>query len=207
MGLFGTAIILAGGKSSRMGFDKARIEICGKPIVALIIDQLREIFEDVIVVTNNPKGFSGLDARITGDILKGAGPLGGIHAGLTLAKSEYSFLTACDMPVISTGYAKYMMDIASKDMPHAVITEKGDWVEPFHALYKKSLIDDIENNIRMGRFKIFDVLRDKKMVRISEDKARGYSLNLSIFTNLNDSRDLEDFMKQMKARGMENVLL
>lgn len=207
MGLFGTAIILAGGKSSRMGFDKARIEICGKPIVALIIDQLREIFEDVIVVTNNPKDFSGLDARITGDILKGAGPLGGIHSGLTLAKSEYSFLTACDMPVISTKYAKYMMDIARRDMPHAVITAKGDWVEPFHALYKKSLIDDIESNIGMGRFKIFDVLRDKKMVKISEDKARGYSLNLSIFTNLNDSRDLEDFMKQMRARGMKNVLL
>ncbi len=207
MELFGTAIILAGGKSRRMGFDKAQIEICGMPILGLIIDQLREVFEDIILVTNNPGGLTDVDARITGDILKGAGPLGGIHAGLTLAKSEYSFLIACDMPIISTDYAKYMMDIARGSMPHAVITEKGNWVEPFHALYKKSLTDDIKENIKIGRFKIFDVLKDKKMIKISEDKAREFSPDLSIFTNLNYVNDLEGFMRRAKARGMGNVLL
>ncbi|HQD42520.1 MAG TPA: NTP transferase domain-containing protein, partial [Bacillota bacterium] len=65
MELFGTAIILAGGKSTRMGFDKALLNICGRPVVQMIMNQLRKTFDDIVVVTNNPGSFTGLDARIT----------------------------------------------------------------------------------------------------------------------------------------------
>ena len=167
MKLFGTAIILAGGKSTRMGFDKALMKIRGKPIVEIIIQQLRAVFEDIIVVTNKSEEFTGLDVIVTEDILKGSGPLGGIHAGLMLSKSKYAFLAACDMPVISPDYAKYMMETAAKYLPHAVISEKGDWIEPFHALYNKDLAYDIKTNVQSGKYKIFDVIREKYIVKIS----------------------------------------
>jgi molybdopterin-guanine dinucleotide biosynthesis protein A len=204
---FGTAIILAGGKSKRMGFDKAQMEICGEPIVGLIIKQLRKVFDDIIVVTNSPDSFKSLDARITQDKLKGFGPLGGIHAGLTLSKSEYAFVTACDMPIISTEYAKYMMGIAKEKLPHAVISEKGDWIEPFHALYSKSLVDDIETNVGKGMYKIFDVLKTKNVIKVSEDKVREFSPDLGVFTNLNNIKDLEEFLSWVEAGGVESVLL
>jgi molybdopterin-guanine dinucleotide biosynthesis protein A len=207
MDLFGTAIILAGGKSKRMGFDKSQMEICGQPIVALIIKQLRKVFDDIIVVTNKPAAFSGLDARITKDLLKGSGPLGGIHAGLRLSKSRYAFLTACDMPIISPEYAKFMTEVAEKELPHAVISEKVDWIEPFHALYSKDLADDIKENVEKGVFRIFDVLENKNVIKISEDKVREYSPDLSIFTNLNHVKDLEEFLSRVKAGGLKNVLL
>ncbi|NLX87184.1 MAG: molybdenum cofactor guanylyltransferase [Clostridiales bacterium] len=207
MNLFGTAIILAGGKSKRMGFDKSQMEICGEPIVGLIIKQLRKAFDDIIIVTNNPDAFSGLDARITEDLLKGYGPLGGIHAGLRLSKSRYAFLTACDMPIISPDYARFMIEIAEKELPHAVISEKGDWIEPFHALYCKDLADDIKASVEKGMYRIFDVLENKNIIKISEDKVREYSPDLSIFTNLNHVKDLEEFLSRVRAGGIKNVLL
>ncbi|MGI6704183.1 MAG: molybdenum cofactor guanylyltransferase [Clostridia bacterium] len=207
MRLFGTAIILAGGKSKRMGFDKALMEICGQPIVGLIIKQLRKVFDDIIVVTNNPDGFSGLDARITSDILRDSGPLGGIHAGLMHSKSQYAFLTACDMPIVSPEYAKYMTEIAQEELPHAVISEKGSWIEPFHALYSRELTEDIERSVKRGIYKIFDVLKYKNVIRISENKVREYSPDLGVFTNLNHIKDLEEFLSRMEVGGMEDVLL
>ena len=207
MKLFGTAIILAGGKSTRMGFDKALMKIRGKPIVEIIIQQLRSVFEDIILVTNKPDEFTGLDVMITGDILKDSGPLGGIHAGLVLSKSKYAFLTACDMPVISPDYAKYMMETAAKHLPHAVISDKGDWIEPFHALYSKDLADDIKTNVQAGKYKIFDVIKEKNIIRISEKKVREYSPGLDIFINLNHNKDLEEFKKFIEAGGMDSALL
>jgi molybdopterin-guanine dinucleotide biosynthesis protein A len=207
MKLFGTAIILAGGKSTRMGFDKALMKIRGKPIVEIIIQQLRSVFDDIIVVTNKPDEFTGLDVMITGDILKDSGPLGGIHAGLVLSKSKYAFLTACDMPVISPDYAKHMMETAAKYLPHAVISEKGDWIEPFHALYSKDLADDIKTNVQDGKYKIFDVIRKKYIIKISEKKVREYSPGLDIFINLNHIKDLEEFKKIIEAGGIDSALL
>ena len=186
MKLFGTAIILAGGKSTRMGFDKALMKIRGKPIVEIIIQQLRAVFEDIIVVTNKSEEFTGLDVIVTEDILKGSGPLGGIHAGLMLSKSKYAFLAACDMPVIS---------------------EKGDWIEPFHALYNKDLAYDIKTNVQSGKYKIFDVIREKYIVKISEKKVREYSPGLDIFINLNHIKDLEEFKTSMEAGGIDSALL
>lgn len=207
MELFGTAIILAGGKSTRMGFDKALLNICGRPVVQMIMSQLRKTFDDIVVVTNNPGSFTGLDARITGDILKNSGPLGGIHAGLTVSKSKYAFLTACDMPILSPEYAKYMVEIARQEMPDAVISQKGDWIEPFHALYSKDLVEDIKRNVENGIYKIHDVLKTKNVVRISESKVREFSPNLDIFTNLNDMADLEKFLSRLETGVMESVLL
>jgi molybdopterin-guanine dinucleotide biosynthesis protein A len=207
MELFGTAIILAGGKSTRMGFDKALLNICGRPVVQMIMNQLRKTFDDIVVVTNNPGSFTGLDARITRDILKNTGPLGGIHAGLTVSKSKYAFLTACDMPILSPEYAKYMVEIARKEMPDAVISQKGDWIEPFHALYSKDLAADIKRNVGNGMYKIFDVLKAKKVVKISESKVREFSPDLDIFTNLNDMADLERFIGRLGTGVVDSVLL
>lgn len=207
MKLFGTAIILAGGKSERMGFDKAFIEIGGRPILELITDRLNKIFDDIVIVTNSPANFSGLNVRTTEDIIKGAGPLGGIHAGLIFSKSIYSFLTACDMPIVSTSYIEHMMGIALRSMPDAVISEKGDWVEPFHALYNKSLIRRIEQSIKEGRHGIFDALKGRDIIRISEEKVREYSPDLELFTNLNNAKDLDRFVKGFKPEEARDVLL
>ena len=123
------------------------------------------------------------------------------------SESKYAFLTACDMPVISTDYAKYMMEMTRKRLPDAVISEKGDWIEPFHAFYNRDLAEDICRSVQGGIYKIFDVIKNKEVLKISESKVREFSPDLGIFTNLNDVQDLEEFMGSLESGGEDNVLL
>jgi molybdopterin-guanine dinucleotide biosynthesis protein A len=194
MRLFGTAVVLAGGKSSRMGFDKAFLEIGGKTIIESIVEKLGKAFNDIVVVTNTPHKYEGLGARIVSDILKDSGPLGGIHSGLRVAKSRYAFIVACDMPMISLKYAGYMMDIVAKQLPDAVITCKGDWFEPFHSFYSTGLMPAIEDCVKSGAYKILDALEERNVVRVNEEKAREYSPDLRMFFNINNLEDLEWFL-------------
>jgi molybdopterin-guanine dinucleotide biosynthesis protein A len=201
MKLFGTAVVLAGGKSSRMGFDKSFIEVKGKPLIKILIEELNKEFHEIIVVTNSPEEYRQLDVLITPDILKGVGPLGGIHAGLKASSSRYIFLMACDMPMLSLEYARYMIQVAAEKLPDAVISCNGEWIEPFHALYSVDIADDIEKNVKMGRYKIYDVLKKKNVLRISESDVRRYSPGLEIFRNLNDMGDLIEFYRYAEIEG------
>jgi len=205
--LFGSAVVLAGGKSSRMGFNKAFIKIGDKSIIEIIINQLAPVFDDIIIVTNEPDSYRNLNARVITDVLKDAGPLGGIHAGLKMAQSKYVFVMACDMPFISVEYIDYIKKIAARFLPDAVISRKGDWVEPFHAIYSRDIINDIETNINKNLYKIFDVLKNKYLIKIAEEKVRGYSPDLEIFFNLNDREDLEKFYRFTESVGEQDEIL
>lgn len=89
---FGSAIILAGGKSTRMGFDKQLLKIDERRLMDSLIHKLHKDFEEIIIVTNRPDLYIGLSHIITTDILKDKGPLGGIHAGLKKSSSQYAFV-------------------------------------------------------------------------------------------------------------------
>lgn len=206
MRFFGSAVVLAGGKSSRMGFNKAFIKVHGKPIIEIILNRLATVFDDLIVVTNEPNKYKNLKARIVTDMIKGAGPLGGIHSGLKTAQSRYVFVMACDMPFISLKYIDYMKTIAAEYLPDAVISCKGNWVEPFHAFYSKNIIEDIETNIKDGSFKIFDTIKNECLIRIDEKKVREYSPNLDIFINLNNREELEKFYTITESAGGQDEL-
>ncbi|MDA8426709.1 MAG: molybdenum cofactor guanylyltransferase, partial [Treponema sp.] len=102
---FGSAAVLAGGEGRRMrGLDKLAIELGGERVATRIVGALRRRFEDIIVVTSRPEAFSGLGVRTLRDTVLGCGPLGGLHAALAASRSEWLYLTACDMPWQSLGW-------------------------------------------------------------------------------------------------------
>ena len=105
---FGTVIILAGGKSSRMGFDKQFLKIEQRSLMDSMIHKLSKEFDEIIIVTNKPDHYIGLGHKITKDIIEDMGPLSGIHAGLTICSSQYALIVACDMPNINMEYIRYM---------------------------------------------------------------------------------------------------
>ena len=84
------------------------------------------------------------------------------------------------MPIVSPEYAKYMTEIAQENLVRSF--RKGSWIEPFHALYSRELTEDIERSVKRGIYKIFDVLKYKNVIRISENKVREYSPDLGVFT-------------------------
>lgn len=195
---FGTAIILAGGKSSRMGFDKQFLKIDERRLMDSIIHKLEEEFDEIIIVTNKPEYYIGLSHKIAQDIIEEKGPLGGIHAGLMESSSQYVFVLACDMPNMNMDYVRYMkQSIGDKDIDGCV-TSFGDWIEPFSSFYSRDIIKDIEKHLLSNRRSINSLLVKLRINYIEEDKARDFSPNWDMFLNLNTREDLNSYLEKYR---------
>ncbi len=107
-------IILAGGNSRRMTFPKEFIELEEKYLVHNSIEVLKNIFEDIVVVSNNKEHYKDLKVRVVRDIFYKKGPMAGLHSGLCYSDTEFSFLTACDMPNVDENFIKYIKEAITK---------------------------------------------------------------------------------------------
>lgn len=212
--LFGSAIILAGGRSSRMGFDKQFIEINEKRLIEITAGRLAQIFDEIIIVTNRPEMHSCCQYKLTSDIIKGKGPLGGIHAGLLAAESEFVFAIACDMPYINLDYIEHMKCVmessieAGEDID-ACITLKGEWIEPFNAFYRKSLVKSIEEHLESDKRAVYSLLKQLNTTYISEFEARRFSPDWSMFFNMNTMEELRQYSQvtqEEKSNGKIEIL-
>jgi molybdopterin-guanine dinucleotide biosynthesis protein A len=190
--LTGTAVILAGGNSSRMGFDKQYIKLNGKRLIEQQIQVLQNIFSEIIIVTNKPELYKDCACEITKDQLQNFGPMGGIHAGLKAAQSQFSYFIACDMPNINQAYILHMLKRINKESygPQAVITRFGDWLEPFNAFYSKDVILLIEQAYKVQTKKISSMLENAQVHYIEEAEARSFSPDWRMFANINTQQDL-----------------
>jgi molybdenum cofactor guanylyltransferase len=194
----GTAIILAGGKSSRMGFDKQFLKIDQRRLMDSLINKLKKEFPEIIIVTNKPEYYIGLSHKIITDKLKEKGPLGGMHAGLLEASSKYSFVVACDMPNINMDYVRYMKESMGTEDVDGCVTNFMDWIEPFSSFYSRDLVVDIEKHIETGRRSINSMLKNLNIKYIKEDVARSFSPNWDMFLNLNTREDLNNYLEENK---------
>jgi len=197
-----TAIILAGGKSSRMGFDKQFLMLRDKYIIEMITDKLKKVFKEIIIVTNRPDDYINYGFKLVEDEVKDFGPMAGIHVGLKSSGSMHNYVIACDMPFINLEYLKYMMELIRQHegKVDGVITKLGEWIEPFNAFYSKSLLETIEGNIKNGERQISTMLQESHALYISEAKAREFSPGWEMFTNVNTLKDYEGIMNQFMNR-------
>lgn len=195
-----TGVVLAGGRSKRMGLNKAFLEIDGERIISRVVTILKGIFDDVVLVTNDPLEYEDLDVRTVTDIFKGAGSLGGIYTGLFHAHYNYSFITACDMPFLKRDVILRMMDeIEDYD---TLVPYEGDRFHPFHAIYSKGCLKAIEGMIKGGELRIIELYK-----RVRAKRLEGWFKEdtLSLY-NINTPEDLEKVpavLKQGKVLRVE----
>jgi len=174
-----TGVVLAGGRSKRMGLNKAFLEIDGERIISRVVTILKGIFDDVILVTNDPLEYEDLDTRIVTDIFKGAGSLGGIYTGLFHAHYNYSFITACDMPFLKKEIIVKMIDeIEDYD---TLVPYEGGRFHPFHAIYSRGCLKAIEGMIKGGELRITELYKKVMVKRLEgwfkEDTLPLYNIN------------------------------
>jgi molybdopterin-guanine dinucleotide biosynthesis protein A len=198
---FGSAIILAGGQSTRMGFDKQLLKIDERRLMYSLIHTLKKSFEEIIIVTNRPELYIGLSHKITNDILLDKGPLGGIHAGLKISQSKYAFVVACDMPNINMKYVEFMKEKLTDSNSFGCVTKFGDWIEPFSSFYSVDLIKHIETYLHTNRKSINGLLKNLEITYIKEKDARQFSLNWDMFLNLNTNEELSNYLLNISAKG------
>ena len=185
-----TGIILAGGKNSRMGTDKAFLEIDNERLIDRIVRIFREIFQEVILVTNSPLAYLDQDVEIVTDIFKDKGALGGIYTGLFYASYGHAFVSACDMPFLSRAFIEYMMERIGSYCD-IMVPDPADGLQPLHAIYAKSCLPSIKKVITTDKLKITGFYRGLKIFRISEDIIKSFDPEGRMFFNVNSREDLK----------------
>jgi molybdopterin-guanine dinucleotide biosynthesis protein A len=181
-------VILAGGQSSRMGTNKALLEVGGVTLIERLARQFSALFDQVVVVTNTPDPYTFLDLPMTGDRIPGLGPLGGLEAGLTVSRYEHAFFAACDMPFVSRGLVEYILRQAP-DHDIVVPRLQGEY-EPMHAVYARSLLPVITANLDVRRLKLLSIYEPARVRTITEDEVRAFGDPAKLFFNCNTPADL-----------------
>ena len=132
-----TGIILAGGKSSRMGVNKALLPLKGKPIIEHTASMLKSLFPSVILITNHPEEYSFLELEAFVDVYPGRGPIAGIHSGLINSKTARNFVISCDIPLISEELIEYIVNYKTVH-PITLLKAEG-FLQHLCGMYNKSL--------------------------------------------------------------------
>lgn len=183
-----TGIILCGGKNTRMGKNKAFIEIDGERIIDRTIRVFGEIFQEIILVTNSPLEYLDLDVRIVTDIVKGKAALGGIYTGLFHSSREHAFVCPCDMPFLNGDFIKYMVGkVKSHDV---VVPAPPDGLQPLHAIYSRKCMPSIKRLIDEDRLKITGFYRNAKVLEIPAGVIATFDPEDRMFFNINSPDDL-----------------
>jgi len=186
-------ILAKGEKSRRVGELKAFIKICGVPMIEKIVREIYTSFEKILIVTTDVKRFEGVaGAEVCYDSYK-IGPLGGILTGLALSPYQYNFMIACDYPFVEREVIELMKDV-ERDYDILMPKNKNS-VHPLFAIYSKSVIPAIKENLRMRKYSVFDLVKRTK-VRYIED-IKNFE---NVFFNLNTKKDLEKIYRNTSRK-------
>jgi len=189
-----TGILLAGGNNSRMGANKAFLEIDGIRLIDKTINIYREIFSEIIIVTNDPLSYVEFtDAAVVTDIYKGKGPLGGIYTGLFYSKHNYAFVSACDMPYLNKDFISYLANQACKH--DVIVPELAEGYQPLHAIHSRNCLPSTKPRLVADKLKITGFYRDMRVLAIGEEQILPFNKDGRLFQNLNTPEDVEQLAK------------
>jgi molybdopterin-guanine dinucleotide biosynthesis protein A len=184
-----TAIVLAGGNSSRMGQDKSLLFADNIPLIEKIVRQLTGHFREIVIGADDIEKYSFLNLPVVPDLEKGKGPLMGIYSTLLHSKHEINFVVACDIPDLNMDYVKEL--IRQAKCHEIVVPTWGDGkFEPLFAVYNKSILDKVKKMLDNGQRKISLLFEstDVQYLPIS-DAGKWYK-------NLNTREDYKNYIKQ-----------
>lgn len=188
-----TVFILAGGKSSRMGSDKAFVQLGGETLLAKALKLARAVSEEVRIVGDAGK-FSAF-GRVVEDVYRDQGPMGGIHAALSGSSTDLNLILAVDLPFVEANFLRYLLSRARESGAMATLPRAAQHLQPLCAIYQRAFAVVAEESLRNGKNKIDSLFARVQTCVIEEEELARSGFSPVIFRNLNTPDDLE------KARG------
>lgn len=182
-----TGAILAGGMSRRMGANKALIKINDETIIQRTVRIFKDIFNETIIIANEPLLYQGLSTRVYADIHKDTGSLGGIYTALSLSAGSHVFVAACDMPFINKNAIQKVIENPAGD---AVIPFIQGRFHPMHALYSKSCMRQIEALIKEKDLRLSSLIEKIHVKKLTEHDFPAIDIRASV-ENINTKEELE----------------
>ena len=195
-----SGVILSGGLAARYdGTEKALLQVGGVRILDRIYEIYRELFDEIILVTNSPEKFLEWDLLIVADLFPIRSSLTGIHAGLFYTTNPYAFISACDTPFLKKKMVETVMG-KIEDKIDIVMPETAAGFEPLCAAYSKRCLEAAQNNLEQKKLKITRTFRKSRIKTISEKVLRRIDPELQSFFNINTPEDLQQAEKMLKKR-------
>jgi molybdenum cofactor guanylyltransferase len=188
-----SCIILAGGKSTRLGHDKVLETVGNTSLLEQVISRIDPLSKEIIIVTAKERTFTQLANRpkvkIAYDIFPGQGSLGGIYTGLVKSDSFYNLVVAADMPFVNTSLLKYMIEICEGF--DFVLPQVNGLFEPLHAIYSKNCITPIESILNEGKKVIVELFKHVKVKYIKAEEVDKFDPQHLSFFNINTKEELD----------------
>lgn len=197
-----TGIILAGGKSRRMGGrNKAFLELGGRPLIEIVIGHAQSVCAEALIVAGDTSPYIGLGVPLVEDRFRGVGVLGGLHAGLEAASHELALIVGCDMPFLNPVLLRAFAEQA--EGYDVAILRQGEQVEPLHAAYRRTCLPAIEAAISAGERRIISFFPHVRVRYITSAEIVSIDPNLHSFRNINTSEEWravqEEWQRQSKG--------
>ncbi|MDD4109619.1 MAG: molybdenum cofactor guanylyltransferase [Prolixibacteraceae bacterium] len=184
-----SGVINAGGKSTRMKFNKAFAEINGTPIIKIIIDKFTPLFPEIIIISNQPDLYKDLGYKVYTDIYPDKGPVGGIHTALNYAAYDQIFILGCDMPFMDMRIAEFMLGkLADKD---SVVPKINGYMQPMSAAYSKKCLPRLKYNLENDLLKLTKLFEELNSIIIEEEELKCFGNLDELFLNVNDQSALQ----------------
>jgi molybdenum cofactor guanylyltransferase len=186
-----SGVILAGGLSTRLGGrNKARIEIGGKTVLDRLLATFENLFEEVILVTNDPASYLDKNLIIATDLFPERSSLTGIHAGLFTATRSHAFFSACDAPFLQASVVEAILERIEPGID-VVIPETDAGIEPLCAVYSRNCLLAAERNLRRKQFRIRRMFKKLRVRTVSRKALSARDPELISFFNINTPEDLD----------------
>jgi molybdopterin-guanine dinucleotide biosynthesis protein A len=184
-----TGVILAGGRSSRLGQDKAFLDVNGQYLIERVIERLAHVADQVVIAADDIERYANLEARVIGDVYPGKAALGGIYSGLKAARGHHSVVVACDMPFLNVSLLRHMQGLAAGY--DVVIPRIGRLTEALHAIYSRECLPFMEQQLRAGDLRIVHFFPNVRVRYVDQDEMKVFDPDLLSFFNINNQADLD----------------
>ena len=186
------AYILAGGKSSRMGSDKGLLLIEGKAMIQYVIEQMQSVFDNLVIISNNPE-YEKFGLEVIPDLIKDIGPAGGIYTALNHSETKLNFIMSCDMPFVTSAAIEFI--VANSNGSQIVLLENQGKLEPLFGIYSKDCEEKWLQLIQQEKVKLQDMVLHFKLKAIPVENNEIFEA--SFFKNINTKADFDNALKQI----------
>lgn len=184
-----TGFVLAGGKSSRMGTDKAALSLKGRTLLEHALAAIRPVCEPVFIIGSRAL-YSDFGPGYE-DIVPGCGPLGGIHSALTHSQTELNLIIAVDTPFLTPELLRYLAERAAEASCTIVAPRIAGHVQPLCAVYSRKFLSIATDALKTGKYKLATLFPSESTLVITEPELERFAFTANMFENLNTPEDLE----------------
>ncbi len=196
-----SVVIQAGGRSTRMGEDKALAPFRGMTLIEYILQQIGELGDETLIIANQPEAYERFGLPVKTDVIPDLGALGGLYSAIYHASHQRCLLLACDMPFVNRPLLDYLISLSSEYDIAIPRLKPEEFAEPFRAVYKKSCLPPIKNALDEGQRKLISFFGQMKVRYVDSSEIAQFDPQFRSFFNVNTPEDLAEAERMADDSG------